>query len=296
MAHRGLRPNGSTTIPAEFDSDLKSPVGQRQRHRQEYISGHYWHSCQYDIHEGKGHSRFQAAWLHHTIDGPYEGKPDKLQKLSRSLADDSTKSFLRFYAAAQAGLGACGYHEELVPTLSTARIGFDVRDMHIMNEDLLTVGNTIEMDEPPRDHRQSQHHDTLGMNLYPLMEFTIKLSATRARHLLENSVTLGNPNGLNIIHALLWYHHPRVLDSITPPFDMIYLNSPKMQKPLKYSTYDLAVEDFKARCNEWELSISMYPEVLNLRRSQHALKQLQGILPVLKSHVLSIENHITRHY
>jgi hypothetical protein len=28
----------------------------------------------------------------------------------------------------------------------------------------------------------------------------------------------------------------------------------------------------------------------------HALKQLQGILPVLKSHVLLIENHMTRHY
>jgi hypothetical protein len=40
----------------------------------------------------------------------------------------------------------------------------------------------------------------------------------------------------------------------------------------------------------------MYPEVKTLRRSQHALKQLQGILPVLKSHVLPIENHITRHY
>jgi hypothetical protein len=96
MAHRGLRPNGSTTIPANFDLDLKSPIGQRQRRRQEHISGHYWHSCQYDIHEGKGHSCFEVAWLHHNIDGPYEGKPDKLQKLSLSLADDSTESFLRF--------------------------------------------------------------------------------------------------------------------------------------------------------------------------------------------------------
>jgi hypothetical protein len=111
MSQRGLRPNGSTINPANFDSEMKSPVGQRQRRRQEYISGHYWHSCQYDIHEGKGHSRFQVAWLHHNIDGPYEGKPDKLQKLALSLANDSTKSFLHFSAAACAGLGACGYHE-----------------------------------------------------------------------------------------------------------------------------------------------------------------------------------------
>jgi hypothetical protein len=68
-----------------------------------------------------------------------------------------------------------------------------------------------------------------------------------------------------------------------------------MEKPDRGSTYDLAVDDFKARCNEWELSI-MYLEVKTLHRSQHALKQLQGILPVLKSHVLPIENHITRHY
>jgi hypothetical protein len=40
----------------------------------------------------------------------------------------------------------------------------------------------------------------------------------------------------------------------------------------------------------------MYPEVKTIRRSQHALKQLQGILPVLKSHVLPIENHVTCHY
>jgi hypothetical protein len=40
----------------------------------------------------------------------------------------------------------------------------------------------------------------------------------------------------------------------------------------------------------------MYPEVQNIRRSKHALKQLQGILPVLKPHVLLIENHMTRHY
>jgi hypothetical protein len=83
---RGLRPNnGSTTVPPEFDSEMKSPMGQQHRSRQEFISGHYcWHSRQFDIHDGKGYSRFQVVWLHHNIDGPYEGKPDKLQKLSLS--------------------------------------------------------------------------------------------------------------------------------------------------------------------------------------------------------------------
>jgi hypothetical protein len=85
-------------------------MGQRQRRRQEFLSGHYWHPRQFDIHVGKAYLRFQVVWLHHNIDGRYEGKPDKLQKLSLLLADDSTKSFLRFYAAAGAGLGACGYH------------------------------------------------------------------------------------------------------------------------------------------------------------------------------------------
>jgi hypothetical protein len=270
---RGLRPNGSTSLPTDFDQDVKSPLVQRQRRRQDYISGHYWHICQYDIHEGKCYSRFQVTWLHHNIDGPYEGKPDKLQKLTLSLADDSTKSFLRLYAVARSGLGVCGYHEELLPTLSTARVGFDVRDTPIVDEDLITVGKTMDIDEPPRDHWQTQH-DTLGMNLYPLLEHTIKPSATWSCLLVKNSVTLGNPNGLTILHDLLRYHHPRVLDSIAPPFDDIYLNSPKMQRPGKGSTYDLTVDDFKARCNEWELSISMYPEVQTLRRFQHALKQL----------------------
>jgi hypothetical protein len=140
--NRGLRPNGSANVPNDFDSELKSPMGQRQRRRQEYISGHYWHSCQYDIHDGKEYSRFQVAWLHHNIDGPYEGKPDKLQKLSLTLADDSTKAFLRFYAALRSGLGACGYHEELLPTLSTARVGFDVQDTPLVDEDLVTVGKS----------------------------------------------------------------------------------------------------------------------------------------------------------
>jgi hypothetical protein len=128
------------------------------------------------------------------------------------------------------------------------------------------------------------------------MESAIKETAKRSRHLIVNSVTLENPNGHCIIHDLLRYHHPRVLDSLAPAFDEIYRKSPKMIKPERGSTYDLAVDDFKARCNEWELSISMYPEVKTLRRSQHALKQLQGILPVLKAYVLPIENHITRHY
>jgi hypothetical protein len=225
--------------------NTKSPLVQRQRHRQDYISGHYWRICQYDIHEGKGYARFQVTWLHHNVDGPYEGKPEKLQKLTLSLADDSTKSCLRFYAVARARLGACGYHEELLPTLSTARDGFDVRDTPIVDEDLITVGRTIDIDEPPRDHWQTQH-DTLGTNLYPLMEFAIKPSATRSRQFVGNSVTLGDPNGLSIIHDMLRYHHPRVLDSIAPPFDVIYLNSPKMQKPAKGLTYDLAVDDFKA--------------------------------------------------
>jgi hypothetical protein len=294
--NRGLRPNGSANVPTDFDSELKSPMGQRQRRRQEYISGHYWHSCQFDIHDGKEYSRFQVAWLHHKIDGPYKGKPDKLQKLSLTLADDSTKVFLRFYTALRSGLGTCSYHEELLPTLSAARVGFDVRDTPLVDEDLVTVGKTMEMDEPPRDHWQSQHDSTLGMNLYPLMEYAIKESATRSRPLVDNSITLGNPNGLNILHDLMRYHHPRVLDSLAPPFDHIHLNSPKMRKPSKGSTCDLTVDDFKARCNEWELSISMHPEVQNIRRSQHALKQLQGILPILKSHVLLIENHMTRHY
>jgi hypothetical protein len=75
------------------------------------------------------------------------------------------KSFLRFYAAARSGLGACGYHEELLPTLSTARIGFDICDhIPIVDEDLITVGKTMEMDEPPREHWQTQHN-ALGMNL-----------------------------------------------------------------------------------------------------------------------------------
>jgi hypothetical protein len=292
---RGLRPNGSSSLPQDFDGGGKSPMVQRHRRRQDYISGHYWHNCQFDIHDGKGYPRFQVAWLHHNIDGPNEGKPDKLQKVTLSLADDSTKSFLRFYAAARSDLGACGYHEELLPTLSTARVGFDVRDTPIVDEDLITVGKTMEIDEPPREHWQGQH-DTLGMNLYTLLEYAIKPSATRSRLLVENSATLGNPNGLTILHDLLRYHQPRVLDSIAPPFDVIYAKSPKMKKKGKGSTYDLAVDDFKARCNEWELSISMYPEVLTFRCSQHALKQLQGILLVLKSHVLPIENHVTRHY
>jgi hypothetical protein len=294
---RGLRPNGLTSLPQDFDGDGKSPMVQRHRRRQDYISGHYWHNCQFDIHEdGKGYPRFQVAWLHHhNIDGPYEGNPDKLQKLTLSLANDSMKSFLRFYAPARSGLGACGYHEELLPTLSTARVGFDVRNTPIVDEDLITVGKMMEIDEPPRDHWQTQH-DTLGMNLYPLLEYAIKPSATRSCLLVENSVTLGNPNGLTILHDLLRYHHPRALDYIAPPFNVIYAKSPKMQKPGKGSTYDLAVDDFRARCNEWELIISMYPEVLTFRHSQHALKQLQGILLVLKSHVLPIKNHVTRHY
>jgi hypothetical protein len=148
--NRGLRPNGSANVPNSLDSELKSPMGQRQRHRQEYTSGHYWHACQFDIHDGKEYSRFQVAWLHHNIDGPYEGMQDKfLQKLSLSLADDSTKSFLRFYAALRSGLGACGYHKELLPTLSMARVGFDVCDTPLVDEDLVTVGKTMEMDEPP---------------------------------------------------------------------------------------------------------------------------------------------------
>jgi hypothetical protein len=167
---RGLWPNGSSSLPQDFDGDGKSPMVQRHRRRQDYISGHYWHHCRFDIHDGKGYPRFQVAWLHHNIDGPYEGKPDKLQKLTLSLADDSTKSFLRFYAAARSGLGACSYHEELLPTLFTARVGFDVRDTPIVDEDLITVGKTMEIDKPPREHWQSQH-DTLGMNLYPLLEY-----------------------------------------------------------------------------------------------------------------------------
>jgi hypothetical protein len=148
--NRGLRPNGSSTVPTDFDSEFKSPMGLRQRRCQEYISGHsYWHSCQYDIHDGKEYSRFQVAWLHHNIDGPYEGKPDKLQKLSLTLADDSTKAFLRFYAALRSVLGACGYHKELLPTLSTARFGFDVRDTPLVDEDLVTVSKTIEWTNHP---------------------------------------------------------------------------------------------------------------------------------------------------
>jgi hypothetical protein len=60
------QPNG---IP-ESDSALKSPMGQRQRRRQEFLLGHYWHPRQVDMHVGKAYSRFQVTWLHHNIDGP----------------------------------------------------------------------------------------------------------------------------------------------------------------------------------------------------------------------------------
>jgi hypothetical protein len=117
--NRGLRPNGLTENPAAFDSDLKSPMGQRQHHRQEYISGHYWHACQFDIHhDGKGYMRFQVAWLHHNIDGPYEGKPDKLQNITLSLARRRFYQSLSLllHSAQIRPIGACGYHEALLPT------------------------------------------------------------------------------------------------------------------------------------------------------------------------------------
>jgi hypothetical protein len=116
---------------------------QRQRCRQEFLSGHYWHPRQFDIHVGKAYSRFQddskSLGYTTTLTDHTKENQTNLQKLSLSPANDWTKSFLRFYAAARVGLGACGYHEELLPTLSTARVGFEVRDSPILDEDLLTV-------------------------------------------------------------------------------------------------------------------------------------------------------------
>jgi hypothetical protein len=80
-----IRPNGSTRFQDDFD-DAKSPLVQRQRRRQDYISGHYLLArlSIYDIHEGKEHARFQVAWLHHNIDGPYsyESKPPDISSKS----------------------------------------------------------------------------------------------------------------------------------------------------------------------------------------------------------------------
>jgi hypothetical protein len=155
---------------------MKSPTGQRQRRCQQYISGHYWNSCQFNIHDGKGYVHIsKSLGCIITLTVLMKASPTNCKNARSHSPTIPQKLFFAFTLRSDpVSAGACGYHEELLPTLSTARVGFDVRDTPLLvSEDLVTVGRTMEMDEPPRDHWQSQH-DTLGMNLYPLLDYAIK--------------------------------------------------------------------------------------------------------------------------
>ena len=63
--------------------------GPRRTH--EYISGYYWEPGI------PVSSQVCVPWLELSLQGPYDGKSEKLQKAPLTLADDSLTGFIQFY-------------------------------------------------------------------------------------------------------------------------------------------------------------------------------------------------------
>jgi hypothetical protein len=66
-----------------------APYGPRRTH--EYLSGYYWEDGMTPA------SSVSVPWLKLSLQGPYDGKSEKLQKAPLALADDSLTGFIQFY-------------------------------------------------------------------------------------------------------------------------------------------------------------------------------------------------------
>jgi hypothetical protein len=81
----------------------------------------------------------QVAWLLNSIDGPYDGKLDRLTKGSFQLLSNSPSSFWVFYASIRAFLTGCGFNEEFLPQLPYVDSDLDLTNTPI-SSDIPNVG------------------------------------------------------------------------------------------------------------------------------------------------------------
>lgn len=80
-------PDHDRAYPSTFPN---TRAGTRQRQQQLFRSGYYWsQGAPLDVEQ-------YVEWLANSLQGPYDGKHDHLQKLKFALADDTLPGFLKF--------------------------------------------------------------------------------------------------------------------------------------------------------------------------------------------------------
>jgi hypothetical protein len=143
-----------------------------------------------------------VAWLAHSLDGPYAGKQDRINKLSFALSDDTLTGLMKFYTALHAGLNACGFCPHLLPLLPLIRPDANLIDTPIIKLSHIVIGTTgqdpTNFCQPTVQHWQREH-DSLGMTLYALLLDAIRKTAFQVYSVLNNQLQLGASNGFTVL-------------------------------------------------------------------------------------------------
>jgi hypothetical protein len=284
--------------------DFSPPEDSRHKHqalrREELsVSGYYYQELDPQDHQHSPPTDDQCvAWLAQSLDGPYAGKQDRINKLSFALSDDTLTGFMKFYTALRAGLNACGFSPHLLPLLPLIRPDANLIDTPIIESSLLVIGtgqDPANLRQPTVQHWQREH-DSLGMTLYALLLEAIRKTAFQAYSALNNQLQLGAANGFTVLQEIIRRHHPRIANTLAPSYATILANQPKMIAPGREGTYELSHTTYLATFCDWETQLSYYQEFIHFCLTQLLLGYIHGLVRELRPHVLSFENLLIRHH
>jgi hypothetical protein len=256
-----------SAIPTSIGLDFSPPEDSRHKHqalrREElYVSGYYYHEDDPLVTPPRDDQC--VAWLAQSVDGPYAGKQDRINKLSFALSDDTLSGFMKFYTALRAGLNACGFSPHLLPILPLIRPDANLIDTPIIESSLLVIGtgDPTNLRQPTVQHWQREH-DSLGMTLYALLLDSIRKTAFHAYSALNNQLQLGASNGFTVLQEIIRRHHPRIANTLAPAYATILANQPKMVPPGRKGTYELSHATYLATFRDWETQLSYYQEFIH---------------------------------
>jgi hypothetical protein len=106
-------------IPATIGLDFSPPEDSCQKHQalhheELYISGYYYLEADH-VHTPPADEQC-VAWFTKSLDGPYVGKHNCINKLSFALSDNTLSRFMKFYTALRSSLNNCGFKPICCPS------------------------------------------------------------------------------------------------------------------------------------------------------------------------------------
>jgi hypothetical protein len=224
----------------------------------------------------------QVAWLSKSIDGPCDGKLDRLTKGSFQLLNNSQfiLGFLRVHSSFSYRLW---FNEELLPQLPYVDSDLDLTNTPI-SSDIPNVGAKTGGVAMPHFYWQEQHNQ-LSSALYALLVSEDILHKDAKKSIKTVTTLHFVANGFRVIQQLTHMHHPQLANNQAPLFNQVREAYPTMRVTISAGEHADALMGYFMDFAYWEQQIKMYFESCIIRESEFHLLFMQGLAPVLQVHI-----------